>query len=117
MGLAFIGSHTAESLGANTMPSLKVPVEIRRALALKTAERYNITTAEALMWIHDIEDKGTKSIFFEQVKPIAQEFFAPILSAVLPAIGDIISAAVAAGIVKARVINDGRGADEAISGE
>jgi hypothetical protein len=109
MGLASTGSPTAENLGVSTMSSLRIPEEIRRALALKTAERYSISTTEALLWIHDIEEKGTQSIFFEQIKPVAIDFFAPILSVVAPALKQIIAAAVVAGIAQARSVNEKEG--------
>lgn len=96
----------AESSGVSIMPSLRIPDEIHNALALKTADRYSIPFSQAYAWITDIERKGTQSIFFEQVKPVALDFFAPILSTVMPAIETIVSAAVAAGMIKARKIND-----------
>lgn len=96
----------AESLGVNTMISLRIPDEIRNALALKTADRYNIPFSQATAWMGDIERKGTQSIFFEQVKPVALDFFGPILSAIMPAIQSIITAAVTAGVAQARAIND-----------
>ena len=88
------------------MSVLEIPAEIRIALALMTAERYEISTTNALLWVHDIEEKGTKSIYFEQVKPLAMEFFGPILSVLMPVVEQLLQAAVNATISRSKEIGE-----------
>lgn len=88
------------------MSTLRIPNDIRNALVTLTANRYQINDPLARLWIHDIEEKGTQSIYFEQVKPVVLDFCGPILSVIMPAIQRLIAAAVAAGIAQSRTIND-----------
>jgi len=66
-----------------------------------TADRYQISDPQARLWIEDIELKGTQSIFFEQVKPVAMEFFGPILSLLMPVVQQLLQSAVNAAMYRA----------------
>lgn len=65
---------------------LKIPTELHAALSTLVANRIGIPVETAEKWIDDILEKGSQSRYFETVKPVATDFFAPILDALMPAL-------------------------------
>lgn len=85
---------------------LKLPDEFRDALTVKVADEHGISLPQASLWIGDIEEKGTQSIYFEQVKPIAMKIIEPVWSMIKPVLEDLARTAYQAALHSAKAIND-----------